>query len=377
MKKILTIKKKLFSFFVLMFFLITNIATAQNQNIKITDLNLNRIAESLVGDKKNEFPKAENGFLWNLEDAKTKKWQPQGITGVTVDNKEFVIVSWYGRPQFTEDPLTHKKTIPTGTSMDYSDRGARISIVNITKLTQEPSQPNYRNILLIDQNHETYHGMKASSIVAINGKLHVTDTRKGKNVIRVFDLNKIQYLPEAKAVKSYRYILVEEYNYKTPIQPSFIAYDKDKKQILVGTSPQQLSDITPNLIGWFTPPTASTAAAFTKNIHQISVFKIPNQYKNIQGIASSKDANNKQILWISTSSVKSERSIFYKMNIETSSSGATITNASSMKYPSGLKDVYWSATEKLWLLTVFPLDKTLINPTRRVVFCIKKENILP
>ena len=43
---------------------------------------LNRQAVSLSGDKKDEFPSANRGFLWDSDDSKTKKFRPQGIAGL-------------------------------------------------------------------------------------------------------------------------------------------------------------------------------------------------------------------------------------------------------------------------------------------------------
>jgi hypothetical protein len=76
-----------------------NIGENFGDDIKLADLDLNRQAVSLAGNKIEEFPLAERGFLWDEEDSKTKKWRPQGITGLKEAGKEYVIISWYGRKE--------------------------------------------------------------------------------------------------------------------------------------------------------------------------------------------------------------------------------------------------------------------------------------
>ena len=382
---------------------VTPVPNATNGDIKITDLDLNRKAVQLTGTKKEEFPLADKGFLWDSDDSKTKKWRPQGITGMTdkASKKEFVIVSWYGRSEGS-----------------YSNRGARISVIDITRLATAPADNNYRHILLLDKDKKTFANsqlsgdkgtMHAGGIVAIDGKLHVADSRRGNpkgedRVIRVFDLNKTQKI--TTKIHNYEYVLIEEYNYKAPIKPSFISYDKDKKQILIGTFAEKPSSCKPNFIAWFTPPTAATAAQFNKNIlSDVAVYRIPDKYKKLQGMVSSKDASGKQILWFSTSFGRGNRSNFYKMNIDINANTekceintidgiktpiVNTTQSSSTKYPPGLEDAYLSASDHLWLLTEFAykegmyadLDKPTGNTsknksTRRGVFCIKKADILP
>lgn len=363
-------------------------------DVKITDLPFNRKSVQLTGDKKKEFPKTNMGFLWQSDDSKTKKWRPQGITGMTVGDREFVIVSWYGRK-----------------AGSYSNRGARISVVDITKLKDSPSENNYRHILLLDQEGNTFYDagyegdkgtMHAGGIALVNGKLHVADSRGAHRVIRVFDINKSQ--KRTPKILNYEYVLVEEYNYKAPIKPSFMSYDKDRNQILMGTFAKSPSADNPNLMTWFTPPTASEVASFNQTTNQIDVYRLPNKYKKIQGMVASKDATGKQILWLSTSYGARNRSNFYKFNVNIDASTTTYQadashtltteNSKSSKYPPGLEDLYLAQSNNLWLLTEFayaegyyaPLsystaaakaEITKTKKTRRGVFCIKKTDILP
>lgn len=362
-----------------------------NEIITLDNLksHLNRTANKLTGTKKAEFPLAEKGFTWKSDDSKTKKWRPQGITGViTEKGQQFVIVSWYGRND----------------GSDYRNRGARVSIVNVTDM----DNIQYRHVLLVakntgegneylpfyDKGKKDHKGvMHAGGIVALNGKLHVADSRKDHRCIRVFDLNTIIKLPEEKAIHKYSYILAEEYAYKSPIKPSFISYDNDRKKILMGAFNEDPSTEKPNLFTWFTPPASKAEVIdFDKKASDIDVFRLPNKYKKIQGMVAAKEAG-KQIFWLSTSFGRDNRSNFYKMNVgdmPTEPNIATVSNSKSYKYPPGLEDAYLSSKNNLWMLTEFAYEEGSYLPlddkdgfslnkkdTRRVVFAVAKSNILP
>ena len=334
--------------------------TATNGDIKLTDLTFNRKAVQLTGDKKKEFPLTEQGFLWDSDDSKTAKFRPQGITTVKEGEKEFVIVSWYGKKL-----------------KDYQNRGARISIVDFSLLKSNPSVKNYRHILLVDKNHKPFYDkgldgekgtMHAGGIAYVNGKLHVADSRAAHRVIRVFDLNKIEKVDPV--ILKYSHVLVEEYNYKAAIKPSFLSYDKDRKEVLIGAFNKAPSDTKQNLITWFKPPmNATEAKAF--DTKSLNIYRLPDKYKKIQGISSMKDPDDasKQILWLSTSFGRSARSNLYKLQIDgasklsaTSSSPTTATNpykivpiesSKGKNYPPGLEDCNISDDKQLWLLTEF------------------------
>ena len=243
---------------------------------------------------------------------------------------------------------------------------------------------------------KTYYDMHAGGIVALDGKLHVADSRSGHRVIRVYDLNKITKLPSGKTIHKYSHVLIEEYNYKAPIKPSFISYDRDRKKILIGTFAEEPSDSKPNLLSWYTPPrNASEAAKFDKNIDKVDVYRLPNKYKKIQGMVASKAPDGKQILWLSTSYGRYNRSNFYKMNININSSTPKspekleVTNSHTAKYPPGLEDAHLATNDQLWMLTEFAYSEgnyknlsgtggnIVRNQNRRGVFAIDKSDILP
>jgi hypothetical protein len=239
--------------------------------------------------------------------------------------------------------------------IDYRKRGARISIVELSSL-------KYRHILLVDKDKKTYFDkdadtskdvhtgvMHAGGIAVLNGKLHVADSRSKPGVIRVFDFNKIKELPEAEAIHDYRFILMEEYNYKSPIKPSFIAYDKDLGKILIGTFAEEPSSSNPNLMAWYkAPENEKEATEFNSAIDKISVYRLPDKYKKIQGMAASKADNGKTILWLSTSFGADNRSNFYEMFIDINASTPkspeiiSVSKSDSKKYPPGLEDAYLS-----------------------------------
>ncbi len=351
-------------------------------DIKLANLNLNRQAVSLTGDKKSEFPLAERGFLWDEDDANTDKWRPQGISGLKENGKEYIFVSWYGRKK---EALTK-----LGNDEDYyMNRGARISIVDLSSL-------KYRHVLLVNKNKETYPDMHAGGIVVLNGKLHVADSRAKYGVIRVYDFNKIKELPEAEALYDYRYILIEEYNYKAPIKPSFISYDKDRNKILIGTFEEEPSSSKPNLMAWYkTPENEQEATEFNATVDKIAVYRLPDEYKKIQGMVTSNAPNGKTILWLSTSFGSRNRSNFYKMYIDVNENTPkspniiTVSNSKGSKYPPGLEDAHLSEDDELWLLTEFAYNEgqyqklegssgeANTEKTRRGNFCIKKAKIIP
>lgn len=331
---------------------------------------LDRKAFSLTDSKKREFPKANRGFTWDKDDWGTKKWRPQGISGLTFTFKEkgkkkkteqeLLVVSWYGKGS-------------------YSKYGARISIIDINDLTNTPdSKPRYRHILLTDADGNTLHDkaikegdvtssanndpqvsvkastMHAGGIVVINKKLHVADSRKAYRCIRVFDLDKIHKITGKTAMEegygNYRYILQEEYQYEVPITPSFMSYDRDKDKILIGKFNQSPSKDAPNLFTWINPvhTAGETIGAYT-------IHRLPNKYKKIQGIAAKKYGKT-QKLYLSTSYGKGNRSNFYELTIDKLNKkpkSATIDFDPSTKYPPGLEDTYISTKSELWMLTEF------------------------
>jgi len=362
---------------------------------------LNRTASPLKDYKQVEFPLASRGFTWQKGDYDTEQWYPQGISGLVDKQKEYLIVSWYGKGK------------------ERSTYGARISIVDISNLKSSPDGKSsisstdlkYRHILLLGKDEkgklfafwdkEIYGRgqnragatMHAGGIAVIGKKLHVADSRKGHRCIRVFDLDKVQKMPEDKRLlKKYEYNLIEEYSYKVPITPSFLSYDRGKNQILIGKFNQSPSDSKPNLFMWITPPDPMDVAAHNQKVKDkaLPYYRLPNSYKKIQGMVATKATNGKQVLWLSTSYGRDNRSNFYKLYLDNnpkSPTMSTVSMSSSKKYPPGLEDAYLSVKGELWLLTEFPYklgsyksidpNTTKTEVTRRVMFAIPKKQIFP
>lgn len=349
--------------------------------------------------KIEEFPLTDKGFLWDENDAKTFKWRTQGITGVKESGQEFVFVSWTGRAEDDQPIGSDRK--------GYTNRGARISIVDITNMENIP----YRHVLLTYKDeatgeYKTFPKLKAGGIMYLDGKIHVTDSRKGDYwAVRVFDMNKIIDLTEDKKLYKYQYIVAEEYSYKTPISPSCMSYDRDRKQIIMGQFSEKASQAKPNIFTMFSPPKNATEAALfnTSTVSNVPIYRLPDNYSKIQGIASSTDLNGRHIIWLSTSHGKDSRSNLYRFNVEINGSTPRFpniintVNKNTEKYPPGLQDAYFSSSDQLWLLTNYAYEEGKymplyvpsgtdylnysINPlnsmekTRRGVFAINKVDI--
>lgn len=119
-------------------------------------------------------------FCWNDDDAKTRKWMPQGLTTSadatadgTYQDREVLIASWYD----TE-------------SGGDTDRGSRITFVDLT----DPAAPVYRHVILAaptgGDGTASFKPIRihAGGIAWYGDRLYVADTWRG---IRVFDLSHI------------------------------------------------------------------------------------------------------------------------------------------------------------------------------------------
>lgn len=185
---------------------------------------LNRIATRVPINSENldKFPNFDLGFNWNEEDSDTTKWRPQGITGLTTPaGKEFIAVSWYGREEEA-----------------YNDRGARIAFVDCTDL-KGTSDLKYRHVLLVDESYNTFPDLHAGGLVSTgDGLIHVPDSRNGSKKVYTFDISNILYIPDDGSRDkffTYAYIMPRVGTYSVPITPSFMSFDWEKTEVLVGT----------------------------------------------------------------------------------------------------------------------------------------------
>ena len=223
--------------------------------------------------------KAE-AWKWRDDNQGSKKWRPQGICGVCVDSDGKVdrdgSLSCFEKVRSSTASSTGDTPylLVSWYDSDAEKKGAKISVVNLDNNT-------YRNVLLVNQNYKDYESMHAGGITAINGKLHVGDSRN--DTIRVFDLDEILYLNE-DINTHYYYVLMEEFNYPVPLKPSTLSYDASQDLILIGKyKPSSKSGVP---FCWISPPKTATEAETSETDYGAKIFRIPDKYKKLQGIAS-------------------------------------------------------------------------------------------
>lgn len=329
------------------------------EKISLDDLDLNRTAVKLSSSQKNKFPNAHTGFIWNDGDNNTEKWRPQGLAGIGTTNKKFLAVSWYGRKE-----------------ANYSNRGVRVSFVNVTNM----NSIKYRHVLLVDEDYDTFKGMHAGGLVFRNGELHVPDSRKGTKKIYVFSTDSIKFVPKSdrRRFYNYAYILNRESSYDVPIKPSFLSYDWDRDQVLVGSFNKCSSPHTDtpacllnskNRLAWYTIDRVS------RDSPSCAPF-----FSEMQGAGSAINPySENHVLWVASSYGRFNRSHLHITNINAESCydrGFGLTNYRTITYPPGLEDMHVSLTsDNIWMLTEFGPHEGSSN--NRVVFATKKEKLMP
>ncbi|MCT4638291.1 MAG: T9SS type A sorting domain-containing protein [Bacteroidales bacterium] len=325
--------------------------------VSLDVMNLNRKATKLSSNRMNEFKNVYKGFRWNSGDYETLKWRPQGITTVNTENKEFVVVSWYGRK--VDKLLTGE--------FDYSNRGVRVSFVDVTDM----NNINYRHVLLVDGNYETISNYHGDAIEIVDGKMYVADSRTAKT-IRVYSLDSIQEVSMADRgdFYDYRYILKQESFFKLPVKNYNLGYDRDQQKFISGG--YNSTDFL-----WFAPETVdSTTAYFT------------GAFKELQGITSINDPRNPSntVIWFSSSYGSSLTDHSYlrsvSFNLPQNTYQQQPFNKSSVhstwKFPPGLEDLHVSESDDLWSLTEFSPYWNVLNLTnKREVFAMRVEDVLP
>jgi hypothetical protein len=309
-----------------------------------------------------KFPYSEFGFTWNDEDSASTKWRPQGLTEIKTTTKEFMAVSWYGR----EEEL-------------YDNRGVRIAFVDLSTMM-------YRLVLLVDENYKTFQGMHSGGLVYYDNYIHVPDSRSGTKKIYQFNINNIQYVPESDRdlFYSYAYILPRSSSYNVPITPSFLSYDWDRKQIVLGTffqcssyhtdSSACLSNTT-NKLSWYTIGNVSSTTS------SCSPF-----YSEMQGVASALNPKDttKHVLWSVSSYGSGHSSHLHISNMPTgyvcNNNAFDKSGYKTISYPPGLEDMHVCGGDSshsgyLWMHTEFGSNDGTGNI--RSVFATKITNILP
>lgn len=367
--------------------------------VSIDDVVLNRVGSVLPSDTLHSsgFKNAEFGFTWNNEDNDSIKWRPQGISSFSINSKDYIIVSWYGREQ-----------------ENYENRGVRIALVDIsgTKGTTSTttssnssatSEVKYRQILLIDENDHTFEGMHGGGLAFSNDEesIHVPDSRSGTKQIYTFPISNILYVTETERTDyyNYEYVIKRQSSYGVPITPSFISYDWGLNKFLVGTfwqcssshmdSSECLSSDN-NRLSWYdkdsvgvsTPPSCAPFFSELQGAAAATV-SIPGSYK-------SSSSSSSRILWTSCSYGSSHTSHLHVSDITTLDCSAGDNQWDNefyrtIEYPPGLEDLHITAPadaadadtqqQFLWGLTEFGTGDGKDN--HRTVFMTNIEYIMP
>jgi hypothetical protein len=206
----------------------------------VGDLVLTRSASafsaSLTSDDDEDGARiTSDGFLWDEEDGRTTRWRPQGVTTFNADNgtRRFVLVSWYGRAD-----------------EGYGDRGGRVSFVDVSRMqsrrrrdgttTSTTAYYPYEHVLLVDERFCTLPSIHVGGIEHVNGTLYVADSRKDQHKILEFDLVGGLYDVStgegaSDAFLGHRYVLRMSSSFRSPITPSFLSYDADRGEFVIGT----------------------------------------------------------------------------------------------------------------------------------------------
>ena len=359
----------------MVFFYSTETASASEpatySKVQVTNLNLNRSGKTLSSSQRIKFPHSHTGFIWNNDDNNTNKWRPQGIAGIATGEKKFIAVTWYGRTQ-----------------ANYQNRGVRISISDVTNI----GNVKYRHVLLVDPNYETYkpsscnadkcNTLHAGGLVYKSGEFHVPDSRNGSKIVRVFSIDEIQEVPTSDRQRfyNYRYILKEKRQYSVPIVPSFMSYDWDHDQVLVGRfykcngqdghSDKTRCSLSPkNQLAWYS----------IGNVDNDSPFCSP-FISEMQGAGSMRygETADKTLL-IASSYGRGNNSHLHTMRIGDEScyqSGMNVKNNRVITYPPGLEDIHMAKTSSnVWMLTEFGPHEGSSN--NRVVFAVKRKHLQP
>jgi len=330
-------------------------------DLNITDvakMNLNRRAPAFSGSSKS-LNGAIGGFLWNDGDAKTTKWRPQGVATINKDGgRRFVLVSWYGRKD-----------------EGYAERGARISFVDISTMHTTAALYPYRHVLLVDENFCTLPSIHAGGIEYQNGKLYVADSRKGQQAVMVFDVDTSLYEIPAGDMQNelfgYRYVLRSSSSFHVPIKPSFISYDLDLGQFIVGTYARCGNTIglhtdtktcmnkSENRLVWF----AEEEVSLTQPNYCSPFFSEMQGAVSARSGTSNKGHSSKFILWIVSSygpyadSHLHIVSGFDPLSCTDHSFAGELSDMKTLHYPPGLEDLHIEENNKderyMWMVTEF------------------------
>lgn len=295
-----------------------------------------------------------------------------GVTTVSTSKTEYVAVSWYGRSQ-----------------EDYSNRGVRISFVNMPDNFTSTSTVSYRHVLLVDEQLNTFPSMHAGGLAsADDGLIHVPDSRSGTKKVYTFATSSILYIPSEDRGQfyDYAYIMPRVASYDVPITPSFLSFDWMRNKMLVGTfyqcsdyhkdTEECLSD-THNRLAWYDSDTVQSTSPSCQPF-----------FSEMQGALSSTE-NSSFVLWSSSSYGSGHESHLHVTTLDNDQCDDSFSSSSSpvasktyrtIVYPPGLEDLHRSGPSSrysafLWMLTEFGSKDGAGNSRR--VFATEVEVLMP
>ena len=327
--------------------------------VSLCDLDLNRTATKLSPAQLVTVSPANKGFIWNTGDNETDKFRPQGVTDITLGCRKYIGVSWYGR-----------------SSENYENRGARVSLVDISDM----DNIQYRHILLVDENYNTFNDIHAGGLLYKNDTLYIPDTRSGSGKrIYGFALNDIKRVPDTdlSTFYDYRYIVKRVVTRHLPIQSSTISYDWDSDEMLIATFKNLCNTCNFNpetTFSWFGINNVTSSAPFHINF-----------FDKAQGMASIDNPLNpsKKLMWTASSYGRNNPSYIYATEFDRSpnnTSGQLVDtndlNYTAYEFPPGLENLHFEQDKKtLWTITEFTPNEGTGN--NRMVFSFDRNDIMP
>lgn len=328
-----------------------------------------------------------HGFVWDDADTSTAAWRPQGITTHhTHGLRRWALISWYGRKD-----------------EGYSDRGGRISFVDITLM----------NTSHHGQHCNTTNNNSCSSYPYVHVLLvdadfaYVADSRKGANRILQFDMNRGLFeLPSSMTDETttsffgHRYVLQQSGFFTSPTKPSFLSYDVDSCKFVIGTYSRCGPKVgihtgsdncfarPENRLVWFGPSDVDASRGSvlldssngTLNNSSSSCW---HYFSEMQGAVSA-EINGDMFVFVSSSYGPMANSHLHLINVSSSSSLFTgdcsndtqlddsiieLSNVYTYLYPPGLEDLHIESLNSerfMWMNTEFG---------KRMVFSAQLEDI--
>lgn len=199
-------------------------------NVDVVNLDLNRDASPPIEGTPDwydlDVERGVLGFEFDSGDTNVSYWYPQGITGFTRHGSEFLVVSWYHNLDKGDDP---NDPVGIGVAAPFDNKGTRLTFIDIT----DPSAIEYRHVLLVEACEDEFgnvvmtpmlssdpdKGLHAGGIAYLDGKIYVTDTRRGFRRFDIDDIFEVDLDPNRNRLGfegantwafGYQYVMVQE-----------------------------------------------------------------------------------------------------------------------------------------------------------------------